>query len=255
MSLSSIQQIGYECEIRFPGYVEIPSGFQHVQSGYCKDEYFLLVAPQARIRTVDMTHPKQIKVYFMTYKYQKEGSDFSQDSEPVVWESEPMLTDQDLRNAKYFMQGRRHKRILTVEGLRRTYANASGMKICLDDIEGLGQYTELEMMAQNQEQARVFQDIIRYTALHLGVDLKRLETRTYPDIFFEKLVQQDILTGPPPTIGDIARKYHIPLPSYSGYVERACRNLVSQCIVVRKDGKYYPTGRGKTNKREKGRRS
>jgi len=251
-----MQLLGYECELRGPGFIDISPRYRHVQTVEIEDEYFLLMNPQGRLRTSNVTYPTSdvpLKRK-LTYKYDKENTS---GRDRMIWESEDILTEEDLKSTKQFMHERGYRTILTVRGIRKVYEEVSGpefeeqensalkignlslhpkrITICLDDVEGLGKHTELEVLTPDHGELSTIWEILHYTARSFG--LTKLDRRTYPEMMFENLVGKYILTDKyPPTISDLAHIYRC-IPSL---MERSCRNLESKGVVLSRDGRFYP---------------
>ncbi len=164
----------YEVERRSPGRIDVPKSASLSKEAFVVDNYFSL-SPQVRTRMVELQHPCKKKSYAFTVKMPCDGA-MSEYEKEISEAQYGALSDTLIREAG--------SPLLTVSGFRRQY-KIDGMALCVDFVDGLGQWNEIEKMVTSRSDIeRALREIFDKSA-EFGLDISSMTDKTYPEMIYE----------------------------------------------------------------------
>ncbi|MEM7813281.1 MAG: hypothetical protein QW548_00055 [Candidatus Aenigmatarchaeota archaeon] len=201
----------YEVERRTPGHLEVPPGFVHSKTLDEIKDYYFKIDPQVRLRYSKISFPQDGVSYRFTSK-RKEGG------EVVEFESS-MGSFEAVKNGLYALANP----VVVISGSRRVFYNEErDMSLHLDEVDGLGKWTELEKLVGDAHSKDLVALELEELMRTIDPNIK-IERRTYVEMKLENLIINHILQSEiPPTIETLARTFQCDPSRISAICNYAC---------------------------------
>lgn len=89
----------------------------------------------------------------------------------------------DYEKALAFLEALNFKKWVTVTKKRR-YTEYKGLNVCIDEVERLGAFIELEYLA-NEDDTKDYEDMIKEVALEMGIEVDKIVNSHYDTMIYE----------------------------------------------------------------------
>jgi predicted adenylyl cyclase CyaB len=171
------RRVGLNCEYFLPTGSQKSKEFSKI-----RDVYFQFPDPMVRVRSASMIYPHQKSLGAVCMKT-REGEILELESDVEKPEVMEQIFYRNFGKPKVVVSGKRKEYKLDLG----TMNVGSGIAtINIDDVEGLGTYTEVEVMADSKGKIDEARGQVNRIFDLMGVKVSQLEEKTYAEMLYKK---------------------------------------------------------------------